>query len=74
MSARETALQNEKKQRACPPRSSLVHRPQEAGLKEIEVTSLVSLKWVQMADNAEVMAIQRQSGIRYSVLTPTLQF
>jgi hydroxymethylglutaryl-CoA lyase len=40
----------------------LVHRLQAAGLREIEVTSFVSPKWVpQMADNAEVMAgIQRQ--------------
>jgi hydroxymethylglutaryl-CoA lyase len=34
-----------------------VHRLQAAGLREIEVTSFVSPKWVpQMADNAEVMA------------------
>jgi hydroxymethylglutaryl-CoA lyase len=53
----------------------LVHRLQDAGLKEIEVTSFVSPKWVpQMADNAEVMAgIHRQAGVRYSVLTPNLQ-
>jgi len=39
------------------------------------VTSFVSPKWVpQMADNAEVMAgIQRQAGVRYSVLTPNLK-
>ena len=53
----------------------LVHRLQLAGLKHIEVTSFVSPKWVpQMADNAEVMdGIQRQQGVRYSVLTPNLQ-
>jgi hydroxymethylglutaryl-CoA lyase len=53
----------------------LVHRLQAAGLKEIEVTSFVSPKWVpQMADNAEVMAgIHREAGVRYSVLTPNLQ-
>jgi hydroxymethylglutaryl-CoA lyase len=53
----------------------LVHRLQAAGLKEIEVTSFVSPKWVpQMADNAEVMAgIHRDAGVRYSVLTPNLQ-
>jgi hydroxymethylglutaryl-CoA lyase len=52
-----------------------VHRLQAAGLKEIEVTSFVSPKWVpQMADNAEVMAgISRQAGVRYSVLTPNLK-
>ena len=53
----------------------LVHRLQAAGFKEIEVTSFVSPKWVpQMADNAQVMAgIQRQPGVRYSVLTPNMQ-
>jgi hydroxymethylglutaryl-CoA lyase len=53
----------------------LVHRLQDAGLTEIEVTSFVSPKWVpQMADNAEVMAgLQRKAGVRYSVLTPNLQ-
>jgi hydroxymethylglutaryl-CoA lyase len=53
----------------------LVLRLQAAGLKEIEVTSFVSPKWVpQMADNAEVMAgIHRDAGVRYSVLTPNLQ-
>jgi hydroxymethylglutaryl-CoA lyase len=53
----------------------LVHRLQQAGVKQIEVTSFVSPKWVpQMADNAEVMAgIARQPGVRYSVLTPNMQ-
>jgi len=52
-----------------------VQRLQDAGLKEIEVTSFVSPKWVpQMADNAQVMAgIARQPSVRYSVLTPNLQ-
>ena len=51
---------------------ALVQRLQDAGLKEIEVTSYVSPKWVpQMADNHAVMAgITRQPGVRYSVLTP----
>jgi hydroxymethylglutaryl-CoA lyase len=53
----------------------LVHRLQAAGLREIEVTSFVSPKWVpQMADNAEVMAgVQRKPGVRYSVLTPNMK-
>ena len=44
-------------------------------LKEIEVTSFVSPKWVpQMADAAEVMAlIERKPGVRYSVLTPNMK-
>jgi hydroxymethylglutaryl-CoA lyase len=68
-------LQNEKQAVPTAVKIELVHRLQAAGLKEIEVTSFVSPKWVpQMADNAEVMAgIQRQAGIRYSVLTPNMQ-
>lgn len=68
-------LQNEKQPVAAAVKIELVHRLQAAGLRDIEVTSFVSPKWVpQMADNAEVMAgIQRKSGVRYSVLTPNLQ-
>jgi len=68
-------LQNEKHPVPVEVKIELVHRLQAAGLTEIEVTSFVSPKWVpQMADNAEVMAgIQRQAGVRYSVLTPNLQ-
>ena len=68
-------LQNEQQQVPASVKIELVHRLQAAGLREIEVTSFVSPKWVpQMADNAEVMAgITRQPGVRYSVLTPNLQ-
>jgi hydroxymethylglutaryl-CoA lyase len=68
-------LQNEKQTVPAAVKIELVHRLQAAGLKEIEVTSFVSPKWVpQMADNAEVMSgIVRASGVRYSVLTPNLQ-
>ncbi len=68
-------LQNEKQPVPAAVKVELVHRLQAAGLKEIEVTSFVSPKWVpQMADNAEVMAgIHREPGVRYSVLTPNLQ-
>ena len=68
-------LQNEKQPVPAAVKIELVHRLQAAGLTEIEVTSFVSPKWVpQMADNAEVMAgIARQSGVRYSVLTPNMQ-
>ena len=68
-------LQNEKETVPAAIKVALVHRLQEAGLKEIEVTSFVSPKWVpQMADNAEVMAgIERKKGVRYSVLTPNLK-
>ena len=68
-------LQNEKAPVPAAVKVELVHRLQAAGLKEIEVTSFVSPKWVpQMADAAEVMAgITRRPGVRYSVLTPNLQ-
>jgi hydroxymethylglutaryl-CoA lyase len=68
-------LQNEKQPVATEVKIELVHQLQAAGLRDIEVTSFVSPKWVpQMADNAQVMAgIRRQPGVRYSVLTPNLK-
>lgn len=68
-------LQNEKQPVPAAVKIELVHRLQQAGLKEIEVTSYVSPKWVpQMADNHEVMqGITRVPGVRYSVLTPNLK-
>lgn len=68
-------LQNEKQTVPAATKLELVHRLQSAGLKEIEVTSFVAPKWVpQMADNVEVMAgIERQPGVRYSVLIPNLK-
>lgn len=68
-------LQNEKGQVPAEIKIGLVHRLQDAGLTEIEVTSFVSPKWVpQMADAAEVMAgIRRKPGVRYSVLTPNMK-
>ena len=68
-------LQNEKSPVPAAVKIELVHRLQEAGLKEIEVTSFVSPKWVpQMADALDVMAgIQRRADVRYSVLTPNMK-
>jgi hydroxymethylglutaryl-CoA lyase len=68
-------LQNEKQPVATEHKVALVQRLQHAGLREIEVTSFVSPKWVpQMADNAQVMAgIRREPGVRYSVLTPNMK-
>jgi hydroxymethylglutaryl-CoA lyase len=68
-------LQNEKQPVSTPHKVALVQRLQDAGLREIEVTSFVSPKWVpQMADNAQVMAgIARKPGVRYSVLTPNMK-
>ncbi|GAB1386897.1 hydroxymethylglutaryl-CoA lyase [Melaminivora sp.] len=68
-------LQNEKQAVPAAVKIELVQRLQDAGLREIEVTSYVSPKWVpQMADNHQVMAgLTRQPGVRLSVLTPNLQ-
>ena len=68
-------LQNEKQPVPAAIKIELVRRLQAAGLKEIEVTSFVSPKWVpQMADNAQVMSgIARSEGVRYSVLTPNMK-
>jgi hydroxymethylglutaryl-CoA lyase len=68
-------LQNEKQPVGTAHKIELVHRLQEAGLREIEVTSFVSPKWVpQMADNAQVMAgIRRKPGVHYSVLVPNMK-
>ena len=71
-------LQNEAQPVSAADKIELVQRLQAAGLREIEVTSFVSPKWVpQMADNSEVMAgVRRLSppgGVRYSVLTPNLK-
>ena len=68
-------LQNEAQPIPTEHKIALIHRLQAAGLREIEATSFVSPKWVpQMGDNSAVMAgIQRQSGVRYSVLTPNMK-
>ena len=68
-------LQNEKQPVPAAVKIELVHRLQDAGLQEIEVTSFVSPKWVpQMADNAQVMhGIRRNPRVAYSVLTPNMK-
>ncbi len=68
-------LQNEAQPVATAHKVELVQRLQAAGVREIEVTSFVSPKWVpQMADGAAVMAaIERRAGVRYSVLVPNMQ-
>jgi hydroxymethylglutaryl-CoA lyase len=68
-------LQNEKEPVPAPAKIELIHRLQDAGVREIEATSFVSPKWVpQMADAADVMAgIERRAGVRYSVLTPNMK-
>jgi hydroxymethylglutaryl-CoA lyase len=68
-------LQNEKQMIPADVKVELVDRLAAAGLRNIEVTSFVSPKWVpQMADAAEVMAkIRRKPGVVYSALTPNLK-
>jgi hydroxymethylglutaryl-CoA lyase len=68
-------LQNEARPVSAAHKIELIHRLQAAGLREIEVTSFVSPKWVpQMTDNSEVMAgIQRPAGVRHAVLTPNMK-
>ncbi|MBN9329962.1 MAG: hydroxymethylglutaryl-CoA lyase [Comamonas sp. SCN 67-35] len=68
-------LQNEKQPVASEAKIELVARLHAAGLKEIEVTSYVSPKWVpQMADNHAVMSgMRREPGVRYSVLVPNMK-
>ena len=68
-------LQNERQPVPAAIKIELVRRLQDSGLREIEVTSYVSPKWVpQMADNHQVMSgIKRPEGVRYSVLTPNLK-
>jgi hydroxymethylglutaryl-CoA lyase len=68
-------LQNEKNHVPASDKIALVGLLQDAGLREIEVTSFVSPRWVpQMADALDVMAgIARKPGVRYSVLTPNMK-
>jgi hydroxymethylglutaryl-CoA lyase len=68
-------LQNEKQNVETAHKVELVQRLTAAGLREIEVTSFVSPKWVpQMSDNTAVMAaLQRKAGVRLSVLVPNMK-
>ncbi|MDI9333049.1 MAG: hydroxymethylglutaryl-CoA lyase [Cytophagales bacterium] len=68
-------LQNEKQVVATEVKIELIHRLQNAGLTELEVTSFVSPKWVaQMKDNVLVLAgIERRASVRYSALVPNMK-
>jgi hydroxymethylglutaryl-CoA lyase len=68
-------LQNEKQNVSTATKLDLIERLTATGLRDIEVTSFVSPKWVpQMADHAEVMrGLRRHPGVKYPVLTPNLQ-
>lgn len=71
-------LQNEKEMVPTEIKISLIERVVRAGLRDIEVTSFVSPKWVpQMADHAEIMArlpSRTDTGqVNYSVLVPNMK-
>jgi hydroxymethylglutaryl-CoA lyase len=68
-------LQNERQNVATATKLELIERLATAGLRDIEVTSFVSPKWVpQMADQVEVMrGLQRRQGVNYPVLTPNMK-
>lgn len=68
-------LQNEKQVVATATKLELIRRLARAGLKDIEVASFVSPKWVpQMADHADVMAgLPDIPGVNFPVLTPNMK-
>jgi hydroxymethylglutaryl-CoA lyase len=68
-------LQNEKQSISTQTKLELIERLAAAGLRDIEVTSFVSPKWVpQMGDHAEVMkGLKRPPGMNFPVLTPNLK-
>ena len=68
-------LQNEKQLVSTATKLALIHRLADAGLREIEITSFVSPKWVpQIGDATELLqALVRRPGVTYPVLTPNLQ-
>ncbi|MBK4739194.1 hydroxymethylglutaryl-CoA lyase [Noviherbaspirillum pedocola] len=71
-------LQNEKEVVTTATKIELIGRLVRTGLRDIEVASFVSPKWVpQMADHAEVMAglpaAQCSPGVNYPLLTPNMK-
>ncbi|KAK3776588.1 hypothetical protein RRG08_012707 [Elysia crispata] len=68
-------LQNEPEMVPTDVKVEFINKLADSGLKNIEVTSFVSPKWVpQMSDHNEVMSkLKKRPGVRYSVLTPNLK-
>lgn len=63
-------LQNENNMVSTKDKLTFIHALQEAGIKEMEITSFVSPKWVpQMGDAAEIVELVEKQG-RQLVLTP----
>jgi hydroxymethylglutaryl-CoA lyase len=65
-------LQNEARQVPTADKIRFIDALVAAGIKDIEITSFVSPKWIpQLADAAEVArGVQRQAGVRMSALVP----
>lgn len=68
-------LQNEKEIVPTSTKVEFINKLSETGLKEIEITSFVSPKWVpQMADHKEIcQQITRFPNVKYPVLVPNLK-
>ncbi|HIF17365.1 MAG TPA: hydroxymethylglutaryl-CoA lyase [Cycloclasticus sp.] len=68
-------LQNIKQNVSTADKIELIHRLEQAGVKNIEVASFVSPKWVpQMADASDILSLlDLNSSTNYSVLTPNLK-
>ena len=68
-------LQNESEWVPTEMKIELINRLAASGIRTIEAASFVSPKWIpQMKDSLEVMkGIQRNSSVRYPVLTPNLK-
>ena len=68
-------LQNESEWVPTEMKIELINRLAASGIRTIEAASFVSPKWIpQMKDSLEVMkGIQRNSWVRYPVLTPNLK-
>ncbi|WP_075617623.1 hydroxymethylglutaryl-CoA lyase [Paenisporosarcina indica] len=63
-------LQNENNMVSTKDKLIFIHELQESGIKEMEITSFVSPKWVpQMSDAAEIVELVEKQG-RQLVLTP----
>jgi hydroxymethylglutaryl-CoA lyase len=68
-------LQNEPGQVATAAKIDLVRRLGDAGLRQIEVTSFVSPRWIPQLADADTVAqgVPRRPGVRYGALVPNLQ-
>ncbi|XP_076241644.1 hydroxymethylglutaryl-CoA lyase [Calliopsis andreniformis] len=68
-------LQNEENIVSTDVKVDFINKLSETGLKNIEVTSFVSPKWIpQMADNAQVFCkIKKKPDVSYPVLVPNLK-